>query len=256
MDRRLFSQGTAAVAGASAVSHLQPALNASTDDASLTAEPGWWMTEPIRWVHPNLRQTDAALNPKLFVTSVADFNANVLITAMAGITASYPSRVQYEYVSPYMPKNQDTFGEVLQEAHARNIRVAGRCDFSKTRKDVYDAHPDWFFKMADGRPSIYNGLYQTCINGGWYREKSIEILTEALDRYDVDGVYFNMFSNPAVDYSGDPLGLCHCVNCERLYRERFQRDVPETADADYQTFLHDAGASMSNTLALCSGAPI
>jgi hypothetical protein len=164
MDRRLFLQGSAAVAGASAVSHLHPALNASSYDGSLTAEPGWWMTEPIRWVHPNFRQTDAALNPKLFVASVADFNANVLIAAMAGITASYSSNVEYEYVSPYMPTNQDTFGEVLREAHARNIRVAKRCDFSKTRKDVYDAHPDWFFKMADGRPSIYNGLYQICIN--------------------------------------------------------------------------------------------
>ena len=65
----------------------------------------------------------------------------------------------------------------------------------------YDAHPEWFFKMADGQPAIYNGLYLACINGGWYRQKAIEILTEALDRYDVDGCFFNNFSNPATDYS-------------------------------------------------------
>ncbi len=206
------------------------------------------MVEPIRWVHPNLRETDAALNPKQFIDDVVNFNANVLITAMAGITALYPSKVEYEYVSPYMPKGQDTFGEVLRQAHVRKIRVAGRCDFSKARKEVYDAHPGWFFKMAGGQPSIYNGLYQTCINGGWYRQKSIEILKEALGQYEVDGVYFNMFSNPAADYSGRPIGLCHCDNCQRLYRERFHRDVPDAPDADYRAFLHDASVSMSITI--------
>jgi Hypothetical glycosyl hydrolase 6 len=213
-----------------------------------TPGDGWWNTEPIRWLHNNLRETDAALNPKQFVNDVANFNANVLITAMAGITASYPSKVQYEYVSSYMPTGQDTFGEVLREAHARMMRVAGRCDFSKTRKDVYDAHPDWFFKQADGQPVVYNGLYQTCVNGGWYRRKSIEILNEALDKYDVDGLFFNMFANPAVDYSYRPIGLCHCDNCEYLYRERYHRGVPEKPDADYQAFLHDSVVSISKTI--------
>ncbi len=206
------------------------------------------MVEPIRWLQTNLRETDAALNPRQFIEDVANFNANVLMMSAGGITALYPSKVQYEYVSPYMPKGQDTFGEVLREAHARKIRVVSRWDFSKTHKDVYDAHPDWFFKMADGQPAIYNGLYLACINGDWYRRKSIEILSEALDRYDVDGCFFNMFSNPTTDYSERYLGLCHCDNCERLYRERFHRDVPEAPDADYRAFLHDASISMSITI--------
>ena len=203
------------------------------------------MTEPIRWLQTNLRETNAALNPKEFIDEVVNFNANVLMMSAGGITALYPSNVQYEYVSPYLPKGQDTFGEVLHEAHARNIRVVSRWDFSKTHKDVYDAHPDWFFKMADGQPAIYNGLYLACINGDWCRKKSIEILAEALDRYDVDGCFFNSFSNSSTDYSGNPLGLCHCPNCERLYRERYHRDVPQTPDADYRAFLHDAGVDVS-----------
>jgi len=218
------------------------------EDLQTAGALDWWNTEPIRWLHNNLRETDAALNPKGFIHDVADFNANVLVTAMAGITASYPSKVEYEYVNPYMPKGQDTFGEILLEAHARGIRVMGRCDFSKTRKDVYDAHPDWFFKRADGRPVVDNGLYQTCINGGWYRQKAIEILTEALDRYAVDGLFFNMFANPEVDYSYRPIGLCHCDHCEALYQQRYHRAVPETPDADYRAFLHDSAVSMSFTI--------
>jgi Hypothetical glycosyl hydrolase 6 len=243
MNRRAFIQTAAATAVAASV----PASLAETAffaDES-TAEPGWWMTEPIRWLQTNLRETNAALNPKEFIAEVVKFNANVVMMSAGGITALYPSKVQYEYVSSYLPKGQDTFGEVLKEAHANKIRVVSRWDFSKTHKDVYDAHPDWFFKMADGQPALYNGLYLACINGGWYRQKSVEILSEALDRYDVDGCFFNAFSNPTTDYSERQLGLCHCDNCERIYRERYHRDVPIAPDADYHAFLHDAGVSMS-----------
>ena len=208
----------------------------------------WWMREPIRWVQTNLRETDAALEPKKFVAQIAAFDANVLLMAMGGISAFYPSRVQYHYVSPYIPKGHDTFGEVLKEAHARGIRIVGRFDLSKTCKDAYDAHPEWFFKKANGDPVVYNGTYQACVNGEWYREKAIEILNEALEKYDVDGLFFNMFSNPASDYSGNPLGICQCDNCKRLFRARFRRDLPARPDRDYQEFLRDATITMSKTI--------
>ncbi len=214
----------------------------------LTAEQGWWMRQPIRWVQTNLRENDAAMQPGKFVAELADFDANAVLMALGGISAFYPSKVQFHYVSPYIPKGHDTFGEVLALSHAQGIRVIGRLDFSKTHKDAYDAHPEWFFKKADGEPAIYNGLYQTCINGAWYREKAPEILREALDHYDVDGLFFNMFSNPAADYSGHPLGICHCDNCKRMFRARFHRDLPEKPDADYRAFLHDAGVTESEMI--------
>jgi hypothetical protein len=245
MLRRTFLRSAAATAAASAMFESLPASAFAAAAETTTAEPGWWMTEPIRWLQTNLRETNSALDPKQFIQDVLNFNVNVLMMNAGGITAHYPSNVEYEYVSPYLPKGRDMFGEVLNEAHAHNLRVVSRWDFSKTHKSVYDAHPEWFFKMADGQPVVYNGLYQACINGDWYRKKTIEILTEALDRYDVDGCFFNMFSNPATDYSERQLGLCHCDNCERLYRARFNRSVPETPDADYRAFLYDAGTEVS-----------
>ena len=48
-------------------------------------------------------------------------------------------------------------------------------------QEVYDAHPDWFYKRKDGGPiTDDNSLYTTCINGGYYSDKAIEILTESL----------------------------------------------------------------------------
>jgi hypothetical protein len=220
--------------------------------ASASADPGqqqgWWMRQPIRWIQTNLRATNAALDPEKFINEIAEFDGNALLMALGGIFAFYPTQVQYQQVSQYMPKGQDTFGEVLRLAHARNIRVIGRFDLSKTHKDAYDAHPEWFFRKASGEPAIYNGLYQTCVNGGWYREKAVEMVGEALDRYDVDGLFFNMFGNPATDYSGHPLGLCHCDNCRQLFRGRFQRDLPDAPDADYEAFMHDANVSISETV--------
>ena len=121
-------------------------------------------------------------------------------------------------------------GEVVQLAHARGIRVVGRFDLSKTRKEVYDAHPEWFFRKANGEPVIYNNLYSTCINGGYYRDQGMKILTEALERYDVDGLFFNMFGNQSVDYSNKYVGLCHCDSCTRKYRELYGNDIPEAAN--------------------------
>ncbi len=200
-------------------------------------QSGWWMREPGRWVQTNLRETDATLNPDRLVTQLAGMRANVLLMGMGGIVAYYPTTTGFHYPSPYLPKGTDLFGEVLAKAHARGIRVVGRYDFSKTDKAVFEAHPEWFFRQANGEPVLYNGLYVTCINGGYYREQAMKILSEGLERYDVDGLFFNAFGNQARDYSGRELGLCHCDACERKYRAMFHRDVPDKPDDDYRRFM-------------------
>jgi hypothetical protein len=212
-------------------------LIAAAAGCAFAQQPGWWMTQPIRWLQLNLRETDAALDPQQVISQVVDFQANVVHLGMGGITAYYPTKVQYHYPSPYMPAGQDTFGELLRLAHARGIKVVGRFDLSKTKKEVYDAHPEWFFRKADGNPVIYNGLYSVCINGGYYRQKGMEILSEALEKYDVDGLFFNMFGNQSRDYSGNYVGDCHCENCKRLYRQYYGKELPEKADEQYRQFM-------------------
>jgi hypothetical protein len=65
----------------------------------------------------------------------------------------------------------------------------------------------------------------------------------------VDGLFFNMFNNPAADYSGHPLGLCHCDNCKRLFRARFGRELPAEPDRDYREFIGASSRSMSEAIA-------
>jgi hypothetical protein len=195
------------------------------------------MTEPSRWVQTNLRQTDASLDAKRLVSQLADMRANVLLFGMGGIASYYPTKVAFHYASPDLAPGRDMFGEVLSESHKRSIRVVGRFDFSKTRKQVFDVHPEWFFRKINGDPVIYNGLYSTCINGGYYRDQALKILTEALENYDVDGLFFNMFGNQSRDYSGHEVGLCHCDNCRRLYAAMFHKPIPDQPDDEYRRFM-------------------
>jgi hypothetical protein len=192
------------------------------------------MDEPIRLIQTNLRETDSTLDVKRLAQQLAEFPANVLLFNMGGIVAQYPTKVPFHYASSYLPVGRDLFGEMLKEAHARGIRVIGRFDLSKTQKLVYDAHPEWFFKRVNGEPAIYNGLYSACINGGYYRQHARKILSEALDRYEVDGLFFNMFGNPSADYSGNPMGSCHCDSCKIQFRERCGRQLPVKPDAEYR----------------------
>ena len=96
---------------------------------------------------------------------------------------------------------------------------------ARRRKAVFDAHPEWFFRQANGEPVIYNGLYSTCINGGYYREQAMKILAEALEKYDVDGLFFNMFGNQSRDYSGRESGCAIATSAGRRIAKLFrQRD--------------------------------
>jgi hypothetical protein len=195
------------------------------------------MREPIRWFQTNLRDVDTSLDAKHLAQQLADFKVNVVLFGMGGIVAHYPTALEFHQRSPYLPAGRDTFGEMITESHARRIRVVGRFDFSKTPKYVFDAHPEWFFRKADGSPVIYNGLYSTCINGGYYRDYAMRILTEALDRYAVDGLFFNMFGNQSTDYSGRFVGHCHCDSCRKKYRELYNKDLPKEPDEQYRQFM-------------------
>ncbi|MBL8214499.1 MAG: hypothetical protein JNK87_27500 [Bryobacterales bacterium] len=218
---------------------------------SLQAQPthqGWWMTEPIRWVQTNLRQTDATLDPARLARQLADMHANVVLQGMGGIAAYYPTHTEFHYPSPDLPAGRDLFGDFLRECHRRKIRVVGRFDLSKTRKAVYDAHPEWFFRKKNGEPVIYNGLYSVCINGGYYRVQSMKILAEALERYDVDGLFFNMFGNQSRDYSGVEVGLCHCGECRRRYREAYGKEIPDSPDEDYRKFMFTSSREVAKDI--------
>src|SRR5262249_57114256 len=76
--------------------------------------------------------------------------------------------------------------------------------------------------------------------GGHSGEKAWEIVAEVRTKYDVEGLFSNMFSNPTPAYSGADVGSCHCDACGRMYREQTGRERPARADAEYRRLLDEA----------------
>jgi len=199
----------------------------------------WW-EHPYRTFQTNLREIDAGLDEKKVVGRIVELGANAWLLNTAGIVSFYPSRLPFQHPSPWLSQRAsgDLIGDAVAEAHARGVRLISRCDFSKVHQDVYEAHPDWCFVSARGGHQIYNGLYSTCPSGPYYQEKAFEILGEVLDRYLIDGFFFNWFNFSQRDYSGTYHGICQCVHCQRRFRDQTGRDLPREEDWSNPAYLH------------------
>lgn len=189
----------------------------------------WWQSRTWRLIQTNLREIDMLdINARQVVADLASFKANVLMINAAGIIASYPTKLPFHYQSPYLLG--DSLQDILMACHQSGIRVFARTDFSKVRRPIYEAHPEWATVTAHGKVIDYNGDVQVCINGDYQQIFMLQIIEELLSSHDFDGIFFNMGGFQVYDYSGNYYGICHCVNCTRLYKEMFGLALPINED--------------------------
>lgn len=193
----------------------------------MAAVEKWWL-KPQRMIQTNLREIDADLDPDRLIADVKELGATVLMFNTGGIVASYPTKLPFHYPNPYL-KN-DLVGEVIRRCHENGIRYFARMDFSKANRVFYAEHPDWFYRTAANTVVDYNGQLHTCVNGPYQKEHALAIVEEVLDRYPIDGIFFNMFGYQTWDYSRNYHGICHCENCKRLFREKYGHDLPKSED--------------------------
>jgi hypothetical protein len=197
----------------------------------------WWL-EPQRMLQTNLREIDATMDLGRYVREVKDFGANVVLFNVGGIVANYPTDLRYHYRNPHM--QGDLVGTVLERLHAEGIRVIGRFDFSKINEKFAAEHPEWLYVSEKGENVNYNGQVHTCVSGGYQQEYMFEILGEAIDRYPLDGVFFNMIGYQRSDYSRNYHGLCQCQACKGKFREYSGMELPKTREDDspiYRKYL-------------------
>jgi len=189
----------------------------------------WWQ-KPQRIVQTNLRLVDATLEPVPLVQELRDFGATAMLFNVGGIFSWYPSELELQAPNPLLQRDRDLVAELVEAAHAAEIKVIGRYDLSKGTRTAFDKHPDWFCRGVDGKPFEYHGTYQACVNGGWYRAQSMEVMRETLSRYPLDGLFFNMFGYLRTDYSYDRYDVCHCDNCHRAFKAFSGMDLPGSYD--------------------------
>ncbi len=194
----------------------------------------WWLKNNIRMIQNNIRDIDAKMDIDRHIEWLKSFGANTLQIGCGGITAFHPSTLEFQWKSPYM--TGDFFGEMLRKCHGNGIRVIARFDFSKTHESFYDEHKNWYFKGSDGNPVRYHNTVATCVNGDYQRERSLDILREVLEKYPVDGIFFNMFGYITHDYSGNYVGICQCDNCKKRFKELYGEKLPAKEDLEDPVF--------------------
>ncbi len=175
---------------------------------------GWWR-RPFSVFQTNLQEIDATLDVEQTLDFIQGYGADTWLLNTGGIVAFHPSDLSFQTRNPFLVNRAsgDLVGDAVSAAHQRGVRIISRMDFSKVSARIAEAHPDWLFVSPKGEPQIYNTLYSTCPSADYYQHRSLDILDEVIDRYPVDGVFFNWFGFSERDYSRVYHGVCHCAKC-------------------------------------------
>lgn len=175
---------------------------------------------PLRQIHldfhtsPHIGDVAADWDPELFADTMAAAHVEsvtVFATCHHGL-AYFPSSV----VPVHPALDIDLLGEQIESLHARGIRAPVYVTVG-WNVSAADRHPEWQQVRMDGtlvRPlptaAPWGSWPMMCLNSG-YADEVEAVVTELLDRYDVDGFFFDIVAYPAE--------ACACVNCLPRLRE-------------------------------------
>lgn len=167
----------------------------------------------------NLRETDAALDVEAVLDVIGRHGADTWLVNAGGILSFYPTELPFQTRNPHLAERPggDLLGDAVRGAHARGVRVMARMDFSKVAPRIAAEHPEWCFVSPTGQPQEYNDLVSVCPSGEYYQDRTFKILDEVMDRYPIDGFFFNWFGFNEVDYASTYHGVCHCMACHSAF---------------------------------------
>lgn len=228
----------------------------------------WWEKNNLRLLQNNIRMEEASLDREELLGHLKSFYANALLLNTGGLVSFYPTDLPYQMRSPYL-NGEDLTGDMVELCHEHDIKFIARFDFSKLPKSIIEAHPDWAYVSVAGDMIDYNGMVHTCISSEYQSTLAIEILRDVINRYPIDGVFFNMFGFITRDYSSTYHGICQCENCKDAFYKRFERNLPtkeEEEDENYQFYkrfkkevidqrlkdIYDFVKSMNPAIAVCN----
>ena len=218
MNRREFIE----VSGASLVVASTGRLAALAPDAG---KP--WYETMLRCGQVNFNEQDpVSMKADEWMDYFASLKVNAVLLNGGGIMAFYPTQVPYQHRSEFLG-SRDLFGEMLAAGRKRNMRVVARMDCNYAYEEAFQSHPEWFQFGADGSPTRHpecHWLYKTCMFGTYFTEQMPAIYREINQRYAPDGFYTNGWPGT------EALEVCHCSNCQKIYREQTGGVPPQTTD--------------------------
>jgi hypothetical protein len=176
----------------------------------------WWKANNLRVIQTNLPAYEATLNVDSLISDLKYFSANTLLINAGGIMAFYPTKLEFQYVNPYMQPNM--LRDVVDKCHSAGIRVIVRFDFSRAHKSIFEKHPDWFYLSPQGERIINDDMYVVSINAPYEQEQLFNIVAEVIDLYPVDGIFLNM---PGYQTRNAYVGKYHGIDQNEYEKKRF-----------------------------------
>ena len=210
-------------------------LNPSENERDLPKDSRWRL--PFNVLQTNLQDVDATMDVEAALDAVQEYGADTWLLNAGGISSFYPTDLPFQTRNPFLEKRPsgDLFGDAVAAAKSRGVRIIARFDMSKVAPRIAAAHPEWLYRSPTGEPQIYNTLSSTCPSGGYYQERTFDVLDEVLDRYAIDSVFFNWFNFNERDYDEVMHGPCHCRACQTGFAE-FSGGHPLPDDMKSPTF--------------------
>jgi len=130
---------------------------------------------------------------------------------------NYPTKVGKQHANL---KGRDIVAEVIERCRRHGIAVVLYSSLIFDRW-AYDTHPEWRGCDADGNEFGRNSRYGVVCPNSPYREYVRAWVEEMCQRYEFDGVRFDMTFWP---------GICYCVHCRRRWMEEVGGEPPRTVD--------------------------
>ena len=205
---------------------------------------GWWQDRPLRVLHPNMREREALdLDVKGFIDDCQSMGAEAIVFSSGGIYAFYDTDIEGHHQSEACA-DRDLLQEVVERAHATDLRVIARLDFSNAPRAWFEEHPSWFHRLPGevpvdpGSRDRFDRYYDTNVLGGYQNEDfALPVLHEIISTYEIDGIHLNAsgwraneFSNEMVEEHEIPSdGLARRAWKERTFAAQLDR---------YRTVIH------------------
>jgi hypothetical protein len=206
-------------------------------------QPGWW-DDCFLWGQLNIQEHDPAhINIEWWKDFWRRTHIDGVTLNAGGIIHYYPTAQPLNWISPWLG-NRDLFGELVQAARELGLKVLARFTPSRVHEEFAARHPDWCLTDSNGQPMPDPGhdpgssgqMYHVCLNGPYYRWWIPEVMfREVMERYDVDGFFFNAWQNAATT-----LGPCHCIACRKGFAAATGLEMPtkrEWSDPAWQAWL-------------------
>ena len=217
--------------------------------------PGW-LEETLVWGQVNFNERDPeTLDVEWWSQYWAACRLQGVTLNVGGPAAFYPTDVPLHPRSRFLGDG-DLLGDTVEAAKKLGLRVLGRLDPSFATPEMRGAHPDWMMTRGDGQPYTWTSLvaaflgrepavsvsaadepYLPCSYSPYFNEYVLEITSEVLQRYDVDGIWTNGWpAGPA-----SPRTMCHCPHCleawDRLHPGRARPEQADPSDPSWREYV-------------------